>query len=343
MKKAIGIGFIGIVLVLMFIAPSFAQVITLRLADQNPQQGWGPVNALQPWIKKVEAATKGRVKIDVFPSQTLCKGPDTWNAVKSGVADMGWCNHGYWPDMLPLFETITLPALPCKNSEQGSGVLWQLYEKYPSIQKEFKDVHPLLLWTSPPRFLITTKRLVKTMEDMKGLKLRISGGPPSDQLKALGAIPIQMAMFDIYEAMSKGVLDGTDSAWEAVSSFKFYEVAKNYTFTNLALYEFSIIMNKEKWQSLPKDIQEAITSVSGLEGSKLFGRNWYDEVEPVVLEKIKKEGVAMNTYTLPPEEVKRWRSVAGEPIWQSWVKKMEGKGMPEAQQILKTALEMLEK
>ncbi len=152
MKKRIGIGFIGIVLVLMFTAPSFAQVIKLRLADQNPPQGWGPVNALQPWIKKVEAATKNRVKIEVYPSQTLCKGPDTWNSVKSGVADIGWCNHGYWPEMTPLFEAITLPALPCRSSEHGSGVLWQLYEKFPSIQKEFKDVHPILIWTSPPRF-----------------------------------------------------------------------------------------------------------------------------------------------------------------------------------------------
>ncbi len=89
-----------------------------------------------------------------------------------------------------------------------------------------------------------------------------------------------MAMFDIYEAMNKGVIDGTDSSWEAISSFKFYEVAKNYTFTNLSLYVFSIVMNKEKWEGLPKDIQEAITSVSGLEGSKLFGRNWYDDIEP---------------------------------------------------------------
>ncbi len=343
MKKGLGIGFIGIVLILMLTAPSFGEVIKLRLADQNPPQGWGPVNALQPWIKKVEAATKNQVKIEVYPSQTLCKGPDTWNAVKSGVADIGWCNHGYWPEMTPLFEAITLPGLPCRSSEHGSGVLYQLYEKFPSIQKEFKDVHPILMWTSPPRFLITTKRLVKTMEDMKGLKLRISGGPPSEQLKALGAIPIQMGMLDIYEAMNKGVIDGTDTSWEAISSFKFYEVAKNYTFTNLSLYVFSVVINKEKWEGLPKDIQQAITSVSGLAGSKLFGRNWYDDIEPIVIEKIKKEGIAMNTYTLPPAEVKRWRSVAGEPIWKNWVKKMEGKGLPEAQQIFNTTLEMLEK
>jgi TRAP-type C4-dicarboxylate transport system substrate-binding protein len=62
-------------LVLMFAGPTLAQVIKLTLADQNPEMGWGPVHALQPWVKKVEEATKGKVKIDVFYSQTLVKRP----------------------------------------------------------------------------------------------------------------------------------------------------------------------------------------------------------------------------------------------------------------------------
>jgi TRAP-type C4-dicarboxylate transport system substrate-binding protein len=66
---------------------SAAQVIKLNLADQNPATGWGPVHALQPWAKKVEEVTKGRVKIDIYPAQTLVKGPDIWNAVKTGVVD----------------------------------------------------------------------------------------------------------------------------------------------------------------------------------------------------------------------------------------------------------------
>ncbi len=64
----------SIYLVLMLAAPSLAQVIKLTLADQNPQTGWGPVHALQPWVKKAEDATKGRVKIEIYPSQTLAKG-----------------------------------------------------------------------------------------------------------------------------------------------------------------------------------------------------------------------------------------------------------------------------
>src|SRR5450759_1183007 len=73
-------------------------------------------------------------------------------AVKTGVVDMGWCFHGYWPETTPLSDVITLPFVPFASAEKGSEVLWNLYEKFPAIQKEFADIHPLMLWTSNPYF-----------------------------------------------------------------------------------------------------------------------------------------------------------------------------------------------
>jgi len=99
-------------LVLIFVSPSLAQVIKLTLAEQNPEMGWGPVHAVQPWVKKIEEVAKGRVKIEVFYAQTLAKAPGMWNAVKTGVADMGLCSHTYWPDMTPLSDVILLPSFP---------------------------------------------------------------------------------------------------------------------------------------------------------------------------------------------------------------------------------------
>jgi hypothetical protein len=95
------------------------------------------------------------------------------------------------------------------------------------------------------------------------------------------------------------------------------------------------------WESLPKDIQEAITGVSGLQGSKFWGRNFYDTAEEGVLEAVKKGNYQMNRYIGPPEELAKWTKVAGEPLWKEWVKKMEGKGRPETQQVLHGALELL--
>ena len=328
-------------LIFVFAAPSVAQVIKLTYADQAVEMAWGSVNATRPWVKKVEEATKGRVKIDLFHSQTLAKGPDIFNAVKSGVADMGWCFHGYWPDMTPLSDVITLPSLPIKSSEKASEVLWKLYEKFPEIQREYRDVHVLTMWASSPYFLITAKKQVKTMEDMKGLKIRVVGGPPTEQMKALGAVPVLIPMPDNYQSLDKGVIDGMGAPWEAIHGFRLYEVVKYYTLVPLSAVYFSISMNKQKWESLPKDIQEAITSVSGLEAARFWGKNWFDTAEEGVMEAAKKGNYQINKYVVPPEELERWTKAAGEPLWKEWVKKMEGKGRPEAQKILNEALSIL--
>lgn len=331
----------SICLVSMLAAPSLAQVIKLTLADQNAEMGWGPVHALQPWVKKVEEATKGRVKIEIYPGQTLVKGPDIWNAVKTGMADMGWCFHGYWADMTPLSDVITLPFFPFKTAEKGSEVLWKLYEKFPSIQQEYKDVQPLTLWASSPYFLITTKKQVKTMEDLKGMKIRVVGGPPTEQMKALGAVPTLIPMPDTYLSMDRGVIDGMGAPWEAIHGFRLYEIVKYYTIVPLSAVYFSMSMNKAKWESLPKDVQQAIMSVGGLDGAKFWGKNWFDTAEAGVEELIKKGNYQVTKYTVPPDELAKWSKVAGEPLWNEWVKRMEGKGRPDAQKVLDAALELL--
>ena len=105
-----------------------AQEIKLTLADQNSPTAWGPSHALQPWVKQVEEATKGRVKIEVYPSQTLIKGVDMWKGIRSGIADIGWCVQGYWPEQTPLSDVMSLPFLPISSAEKGSEALWKLYE-----------------------------------------------------------------------------------------------------------------------------------------------------------------------------------------------------------------------
>ena len=333
------IGLAATSLVLTTAAP--AQEIKLTLADQNSPTAWGPTHALQPWIAKVEQASKGRIKIEVYPSQTLVKGVEIWKAVRSGVVDLGWCFHGYWPDMTPLSDVITLPGLPVKSAEKGSEVLWKLYEKFPAIQKEYAEVQPLMLWTSHIYFLLTSKKQVKTLEDLKGMKIRVTGGPPTEQIKALGAVPTPIPMPDNYQALDKGVIDGMGAPWEAVHGFRLYEVAKYYTMVPLTAVYFSLCANKQKWESLPKDMRDAIMSVSGLEGSKFWGKNFFDTAEQGVIEKAKAGNYEMIRYTVPADEVARWNKAAGEPLWEDWVKKMEGKGHKEAREILNTTLQLL--
>ena len=239
---------------------------------------------------------------------------------------------------------IALPFLPVKSAEQASEVLWKLYEKYPAIQKEFADVQPLLLYTTSPYFLLTTKKQVKTLEDLKGMKIRIPGGPPTEMAKALGAVPTPIPMPDMYQALDKGVVDGMGVPWEAVQGFRLYEVAKYYTMVPLFVAYFSLCANKQKWTSLPhgrphRHHERERAHRREILGQELLRHRRAGRARP-------RSRPAITTwmrYELPPAEVARWQKIAGEPLWEEWVKKMEGKGHKDAREILNTTLEMLKK
>jgi TRAP-type C4-dicarboxylate transport system substrate-binding protein len=318
-----------------------AETITLSLSDQNSDVGWGPVHATQPWAKQVEEATQGRLKIQIYPNQTLAKGKQNWNAAKRGIADLSWNVMTYYSGMTPYADVITLPGLPFKTAEKGAEVLWKLYEKFPAMSKQFDENKVLILYPSDPFILLMAKKEVKNLEDVKGLKLRTVGGTMVQAMKAYGANPMFMPMPDCYIAMQKGTVDGMGGTWEAMTAFRLHEVTK-YVTDNvpLGVSYFAVVMNKKKWAGLPKDIQDAIMSVSGLKGSKFFGRNFFDSARAAVPKIAKETGYNVAVYPLPEQENQKWVDIGGKPIWKGWVKRMESKGYKEAQAILDAAIEM---
>jgi TRAP-type C4-dicarboxylate transport system substrate-binding protein len=316
------------------------ETITLRYAQQNPDTGWSTINCVEPWLKQVEDATGGKVKIQAYHGQTLAKAKDLWNATKTGIADIGWICHGYFPNLTPLSDVISLPALPFTTAEKGSEVMWQLYEQFPEIQNEYRDVKVLLFYTSEPYTLITRDKPVTSVEDIKGLKIRMTGGPPTEMVKSLGGVPLLVPMTDAYIALQKGVADGMGTPWEAIHTYRFYEVVNHYTEVPFPAVYFSIVMNKSTWDDLPPDVQDAIMGVSGLAGSKFWGRNFFDNARAVSLEKIDASDKGDHIQTLSPEERDRWLEIGGKPVWSQWTRRMEEAGFTNASMILDTALRL---
>lgn len=320
-----------------------AKTITLSLSDQNSNVSWGPVHATQPWVKKVEEATQGRVKIQIYPSQTLAKGRQNWQATKDGIADMSWNVMPYYTGMTPYADVISLPGMPFETAEEGSAALWKLFEKFPEVSEQFAENKVLILHTASPFLLLTNKKQVKTLEDIQGLKIRSAGGPLTEAIKMYGAIPMMIPMPDCYVAMQKGTIDGMGAAWEPIPGYRLHEVTR-YVTSNVpfAAPFFAVVMNNKKWDSLPKDIQDAIMSVSGLEGSKFFGRNFFDSASMPVKEKIKTKEYNIYHYRLPDEERARWVEKGVKPVWEAYVKRMEGKGYNKAREVLEAAVAMLQ-
>ncbi len=340
MKRIRLLSFVVVGLMTMLTTNSVAKPIVLNFSTHATETGWSSVNALRPWVKQIENATNGKVKINIYYNQTLVKGTQAWKSVKNRIVDMAWCFHGYWPGLTPLADVVSLPGLPFNNAEKRSEILWKMYKKHPEIEREFEDNKVLLLHTSEPFTLITRKNKINGLKDIKGLKIRVTGGPPTTQIIALGGVPVAIPMSDCYIALQKGVIEGMGTAWDAIHSFRLHEVVEHYTEVPLPAVYFSIAINKNVWNRFSPDIKEAIMSVSGLKGSKFWGANSFDSAKIGLMNQLESMGRGITINTLTDSERKKWIEVSGKPVWNQWVDKMEKQGHHNAQEILNSALEM---
>lgn len=336
----------GLVLEACSISPSLPSIdtgnkIILKYADQNSSTGWEGIHAAQPWLNQITAVTNGRVQIDPYYSESLIKGIYAWDATKIDITDMAWVFHGYWADNTPLSNVISLPFLPFTSARQASGIYWKLYQKYPTLRNEYKDNHVLLMWASTPYFLVTSKKQVRTLDDLKGLKIRVPTGPPVAIIKAIGAIPVTIGMPDTFLYLQKGVIDGIATSWEILISYRQYTLVNNYTFVPLFTVYFTQVINNSIWNSLPTNVQDQINSVSSLQGSLFWGENMFDSAASAGRNEVKKQGSDIVEYNLPADEMNKFFQIAGLPLWNDWIKQMIDSGHPEAQDILNTTLELI--
>jgi len=323
--------------------PEPSEPITLRYGNQNPETGWDGVHASMPMLQKMEDATGGKIKFETYFGSTLYPPPDAWEAVKSGIVDVAWTWAGFKPGVTTLADVVSLPFVPFKSAKQASGILWKLYEKYPSMAEQYnKENKILFVWASSPYFLITTGKQVKTLEDLEGLVIRVGGGPPTDQITMLGAVPKGVGMTDVYESLQKGVLDGMAVPAEAFYTFRLYEVAPYITWVDLHTVYFAYAMNWDTWNGLPDDVKDDLESVGGLSASEFYGYNMFDTALDAAFVEADERGIELFEYTLPDNEVARWTGVAGQPLWDQWVADREAEGYPEAQEILDTCLSLID-
>jgi TRAP-type C4-dicarboxylate transport system substrate-binding protein len=325
-------------------APAQPKVYKLYYTDHNPATTYGTVNATNPWLDQIEEATNGQVKIERYYGETLAKGTDAWMAVQKGVADIGWCSMGYWAGLTPLSDVIALPILGFKSNAQASGILWKLLEKFPEIKAEYADVQPLVFLTTGPYFIITTKKPVKDVDDLKGLKIRVLSGPQTDTLKALGAVPMLVAAPELYTSMQKGTIDGQATTWGMMEIFNTYEVIKYVNEMPLFYAYMSLVMNKQKFERMPKDIQDAIMSVCGYEGTRWYAGHNTDFSQQAGMKEVEEyeeeTGNIIERYDPSPDEFAKFQQIGAKPAWDAWVKKMEDQGLP-GQAVLDEVLKLV--
>jgi TRAP-type C4-dicarboxylate transport system substrate-binding protein len=320
------------VLIVPFQGYAQEKVITLKVAN------WFPVAhkqtpLLESWGKDLEKRTNGRVKVNYYPAGTLVPAPQSYDAVTKGISDVG--NHvlGYTVGRFPLTEVLDLP-LGYPNNTVPTKLANAFYAKFQP--KEFNDVKILWFHAQAPGIVHSKTKPITKLEDLKGMKMRTYGSN-AKLMSLLGGTPVAMPMTDVYDALSRGVAEGLMCAYEATEGFRFGDQLKYSTENYATSYSavFAIVMNKDKWNSLPPDIQKIIDTMS-TEYIEKYAAMW-DDIEISGKAYLVKRGNKINT--LSKEEEAKWVEKA-QPIFDDYVKKMKEKGLP-GEEALKFARDYL--
>jgi len=317
-------------------AASAASPVELKLAH-----AWATTHhvhvILDQWTKDVEQATKGRVKITIYPGGALSTAVQLYDTVRTGVADLAWFLQGYTPGKFPLTSVVELPFM-ASSSKQGSPALWEVYENSPEMQAEYGGVKVLSMWVVDPGQLMTSRKVVRNLEDVKGLKIRIGSDTTKATAEALGSVPILMAINELYDALQKGVVDGTLLGTSAIRTFKLQNLLKGLTIGHFFVNAHALGINKNSWAKIPAEDQKIIMDLAGLRLAKITGLK-FDSEGKVGYDDAVAAGVEI--VQLPPAEMSRWTGAVGG-IYQQWIADMNAKGLP-SQQLYNKTREILKK
>ncbi|KQW31306.1 C4-dicarboxylate ABC transporter [Rhizobium sp. Root274] len=300
--------------------------VTLKLHQMLPPQATIPAKVLQPWADKIKAESGGRIEVELYPAMQLGGKPsDLVDQVKDGVVDLTWTLFGYTPGRFPKSEAFELPFMV--TTAEATSVAFQDYaDKH--LKDELADYHVLAVHTHGPGLIHTiAAKPVKSLEDMKGLKLRGTSKVVNQMLEAMGASAVGMPVTAVPESLSKSVIDGSVVPWEVTPAIKIAELAPNHTAfsggTGLYTGTFVFAMNKDSYEALPDDLKKVIDDNSGRELARLFGKAM-DEGD--VRGKDLADKAGNTTFVLDETETARWKA-AGEAVTKAWIADMDAKGL----------------
>ncbi len=323
------------VMVLSISSQASAQEVTLRLHQFLPAQSVIPSQAIAPWAKRIEEASNGRIKIELYPSMQLGgKPPQLFDQAKSGVADIIWTVLGYTPGRFPKSEVFETPFMV--TNAKATSMAFQAYvEKY--AMDEFKDVKLIAVHTHGAGIFHSSEPITK-LEDLKGMKIRGGSRVINDMLKNLGAEPIGMPVPAVPEALSRGVIDGATIPWEVTMALKTSELVHNHTgFSDqhgLYTQTFALVMNKKTYEHLSDDLKAIIDNESGIEVAAQFGAAM-DKAD-IEGEKFARD-LGNEIIMLDEMETKLWKNAAKATI-DDWIKQT-----PNGQMLYDAASALVEK
>ena len=274
---------------------------------------------LEEWCRDLERRSGGRIKTGFYPGGILTPAAQVFDSVTTGITDIGFGPMGITPGRFPLTEVMEQP-LGIDSALMMTKLSNDFFHAF--RPRELGQVKVLFFLSASPG-LLHTKRPVRRLEDLGGMKVRCLGGNAARVLKALGAVPIVIPTGDTYDALRKGIVDGVTAAWDSLETLKWGEILPYTTVSYYAAVGAPgiVVMNKAKWDSLPAGLQEIIDQMS-IEYAEKLSRLW-DEKDQNTIRKWKAKNHV--SVSLSKEEEARWEK-AVLPLYEAFVKEKSARG-----------------
>ena len=302
------------------------EVIELSYSNFFPATHLNSILA-EKWIDEIEGRTDGRVQINYFPGGTLTAAAAVYDGVVQGISDIGMSCFAYTPGRFPVSELVDLPhGYP--NGWTATQVANDYYQHFKPA--ELEDVQPLYFHAHGPGVILTTEKKVSTMDDMSGLVLRATG-VGANVVKALGAEGYGASQGEAYELMARDVVDGSYTPREVLKGWNQAEVVKYVT----NCYEVGnttmmfVVINQDKWTSLPSDIRQIITDVSS-DWVEKHGMVW-DYYDKAGIDYFLSLGEGREIVELSSQQVDLWKDTAIKPLIDQYIADKSAMGLEAAE------------
>ena len=286
--------------------PIIVKAVTVFATDH-------PINKFnQPYVDEINERAKGELKIDYLGGPEVIATFDQAEAVRTGMIDMAlFIPFGYMESFMAIANCEGLS--PFTAAEERAS---EVYDLWVEVFAKNLNSRYLGLKEKGACFALFVNKPVTKLSDLKGMGIRAM--PLYEPfLKALGASSMTMPMSDIYTAMERGVVDGYMSARPIVPGFALHEVTKYMIEPSFFQMEAARFMNLDKWNSIPKHLQDMILEVTAK--YEVIGEEHTYKVDEMALETFKKAGV--ETLELPPEDAKKFLDLAYNSTWETIIKK----------------------
>jgi len=297
--------------------------ITLRYSSHVPRGHGLYTEAFLPFSKLIDQQTQGRLRFVPFTDKLLHGAEDGFKATVAGITDYTHAYVTYQPGSFKLLHAPQLPFL-FPSPAVATLVVEDLYPRYFKSEYERMGVYLAHCDCTSP-YNIIAKRPIRALEDLHGIKMRVTGGITAEIFRELGSVPVPISAAEVYPALQRGIVDAVALSASDMVSYRLQEIGPYYTRVDLNVLVLQYSLNRSAFDALTGDLKELLYRAFRVR-SQMASQNYYSGPRyERALSTLRDAGVEM--IELDPEERSRWQQAVA-PLRARFTARYEADGLP---------------